>query len=81
MRHDGGAWRRNGPRRGVGALDRRPALEEFGMACDQSAVERDPGVEHVLIEGGEALSLGLDAVAKQRKFIELEVFLLLEHEH
>ena len=51
------------------------------MARDQAAVERDPGVEHVLIEGGEALSLGLDAVAKQRKFIELEVFLLLEHEH
>ncbi len=51
------------------------------MACHQSAVERDPGVEHVLIEGGEAFSLGLDAITKQREFSELKIFLLLEHEH
>ena len=50
------------------------------MAGDQTAVERDPGVEHVLIEGGEALPFRLDAVAEQRKFLELEVFLLLEQE-
>ena len=54
------------------------ALEKFRMGRDQAAVERDPGVEHVLIEGGEALSLELDAMAEQREFLELQVFLLLE---
>ena len=48
------------------------------MPGHQIAVERDSGIEHVLVEGREPLALRLHAVGEQRELLELQVLLLLE---
>ena len=67
-------------RRGLECVLIVPSLEQLRMLGDEIAVERNADVEHMLVEGGEALALRLRAVAEEGEILKGQVFLLLEQQ-